>query len=329
MYAIETRKLTKYYGKARGIIDLNLEIEEGEVFGFIGPNGAGKSTTIRTLIGLIFPISGSAKVLGMDAVTETKEIKKQIGYMPSEIHYYCKMDVRELLSYSSRFYESGGASRIEELAKTFELDLERKIIDLSLGNQKKVAIIQSLVHHPRLLILDEPTSGLDPLMQAKFFSILKEENKRGTTVFFSSHTLSNVQKICRRVGIIKEGRIVAVEDIAGLRKKQLRKVQVEQKLLNKLSAAGTIDLETAVLIAKARMEGETEAEMDNVDRQLRKEKQYLFVEVSGTPAAKKTARAKERIEGSQTVLERAAKRAATTGSRTDLQEYLKLRRNFV
>jgi ABC-2 type transport system ATP-binding protein len=227
MYAIETRSLTKYYGKARGIIDLDLKIEPGEIFGFIGPNGAGKSTTIRTLLGLIFPSSGSGRIFGLDIVRDTKEIKKQIGFMPSEVNYYEKMDVRELLRYSADFYETDCESRIMELAASFDLDLHRKIIDLSRGNQKKVSILQSLIHQPPLLILDEPTSGLDPLMQARFFDILREENSKGTTIFFSSHTLSEVQKMCRRVGIIKEGKIIAVEDIETLRKKQLRKVQIE------------------------------------------------------------------------------------------------------
>jgi ABC-2 type transport system ATP-binding protein len=227
MYLIETQNLTKYYGKARGIIDIDLQIEPGEIFGFIGPNGAGKSTTIRTLLGLIFPTSGSGRIFGLDIVKDSKEIKKQIGFMPSEVHYYEKMDVHELLRYSANFYETDCESRIVELAHTFDLDLERKIIDLSRGNQKKVSILQSLIHQPPLLILDEPTSGLDPLMQAKFFDILKEENRKGTTIFFSSHTLSEVQKMCRRVGIIKNGRIVAVEDIETLRKKQLRKIQIE------------------------------------------------------------------------------------------------------
>lgn len=227
MNVIETQSLTKYYGKDRGIIDLNLNIEEGEIFGFIGPNGAGKSTTIRTLLGLIFPTAGSARIFGLDIVKQTKEIKKQVGFMPSEVNYYEKMDVKELLQYSASFYGTGCESRIRKLADVFSLDLHRKIIDLSRGNRKKVSILQSLIHSPRLLILDEPTSGLDPLMQAKFFDILKEENRRGTTVFLSSHTLSEVQNMCRRVGIIKEGKIIAVEDIETLRKKQLRKIQVE------------------------------------------------------------------------------------------------------
>jgi ABC-2 type transport system ATP-binding protein len=227
MYVIETQGLTKYYGKDRGIVDLDLEIESGEIFGFIGPNGAGKSTTIRTLLGLIFPTSGSGRIFGMDIVRETKEIKKRIGYMPSEINYYEKMDGLELLRYSAAFYQKDCESRIREQADIFSLDLDRKIIDLSRGNRKKISILHSLIHQPQLLILDEPTTGLDPLMQAKFFEILRKENEKGTTIFFSSHTLSEVQKMCRRVGIIKEGKIIAVEDIETLRKKQLRKVQIE------------------------------------------------------------------------------------------------------
>lgn len=244
MYAIEVRDLTKYYGKARGIIDLNLRIEQGEIFGFIGPNGAGKSTMIRTLMGLIFPTSGSGRIFGKDIVKETKEIKKHIGYMPSEISYYDKMDVQELLSYSANFYGADCEARIKELADTFALDIDRKILDLSRGNQEKVSILQSLIHRPQLLILDEPTSGLDPIMQAKFFDILREEKGRGTTVFFSSHTLSDVQKLCRRVGIIKEGRIIAVEDIETLRKKQLRKIQIEFTHLvrdDEIDCSGIID----------------------------------------------------------------------------------------
>lgn len=206
---------------------MNLEVEEGEIFGFIGPNGAGKSTTIRTLLGLIFPTRGKGTVFGKDIIKDAKEIKKHIGFMPSDVNYYDTMDVAELLQYSANFYEIDCTERIKELAGTFSVDLDRKILELSQGNKKKVSILQSLIHSPRLLILDEPTSGLDPLMQAKFFEILRRENQKGTTVFFSSHTLSEVQKMCKRVAIIKEGKVIAVEDIESLRKKQLRKVSVD------------------------------------------------------------------------------------------------------
>ncbi len=240
MPVIETRRLTKFYGRSQGIVDLDLTVEEGEIFGFIGPNGAGKSTTIRTLLGLIYPTSGSGRIFGLDIVRDTKEIKKRVGYMPAEAGYYHRMQVGELLRYSAGFYDGDGEARMGELAEALALDLGRRIADLSRGNQRKVAIVQSLLHRPRLLVLDEPTIGLDPLVQAKFFDILREENRGGTTVFFSSHTLSEVQKMCGRVAIIKDGRIAAVEDIESLRKKQLRKVEIE---FSRPADAGSLDIE--------------------------------------------------------------------------------------
>lgn len=225
---IEIRDLTKTYGKARGIDHVNLAVEEGDMFGFIGPNGAGKSTTIRVLLNLIFPTGGGASIMGMDAVRDSKKIRRHTGYVPSDANPYSSMDVDGFLNYCLRFYGTGNsANRIAELAELFDLDRQRKISDLSMGNRKKVSIIQSLLHSPRLLILDEATMGLDPLMQARFFELLRSENRKGTTIFFSSHTLSEVQMLCKRVAIIKEGRIVKVEDIETLRKRQLKKVHIE------------------------------------------------------------------------------------------------------
>ena len=225
---IDITGLSKFYGRARGIEKVDLQIEEGEIFGFIGPNGAGKSTTIRILLNLIFPTGGSARILGMDVIRETKKIKRLTGYVPSDAGAYPGMTVHEFLEYCRRFYGLvNDTKRIGELSEYFELDLKRRITDLSIGNRKKVAIVQSLIHRPRLLILDEPTLGLDPLMQAKFFELLREENKKGCTVFFSSHILNEVQMICRRVAIIREGKILQVEDIETLRKKQLRKIRIE------------------------------------------------------------------------------------------------------
>lgn len=223
---IEIDNLSKFYGKTLGIEHLNLEVDEGEIFGFIGPNGAGKSTTIRILLNLIFPTGGSARIMGMDVSRESPAIKKFIGYVPSDANAYSYMNVREFLEYCIRFYKSGDNGKIAGLARTFELDLRRKIGELSMGNRKKVSIIQSLIHNPRLLILDEPTTGLDPLMQSKFFELLRYENSRGMTVFFSSHILSEIQMLCKRVGIIRDGRIVKVEEIDNLRKKQLKKVKL-------------------------------------------------------------------------------------------------------
>ena len=225
---IDIKDLTKFYGKSRGIENVNLEIGRGEVFGFIGPNGAGKSTTIRILMNLIFPTGGSARIMGMDVVRQTKEIKGKTGYIPSDANAYSFMEVEEFLNYSARFYDVQDAgSRIKELTNTFELDLKRKISDLSTGNRKKVSIVQSLVHRPALLIMDEPTAGLDPLMQSLFFDLLRKENQRGMTIFFSSHILGEVQMFCRRVAIIKEGKIIQLEDIDTLRKKQLKKITIE------------------------------------------------------------------------------------------------------
>jgi ABC-2 type transport system ATP-binding protein len=225
---IDISNLSKFYGKARGIEHINLEINEGEIFGFIGPNGAGKSTTIRILMNMIFPTGGSAKIMGMDVIRETKQIKSYTGYIPSDANAYSSMKVREFLDYCIRFYNvQNGEKRISDLSQLFELDLSRKIAELSMGNRKKVSIVQSLLHNPRLLILDEPTTGLDPLMQSVFFELLRSENKRGMTIFFSSHILSEVQMLCRRVAIIKDGKIIQLEDIDNLRKKQLKKVTIE------------------------------------------------------------------------------------------------------
>ena len=225
---IEITDLSKFYGKARGIEHVNLEIGEGEIFGFIGPNGAGKSTTIRILMNMIFPSGGGARIMGMDVIRETKKIKAQVGYIPSDASAYSSMDVHEFLSYCGNFYKVRNIEeRIVELSGLFELDLNRKVADLSMGNRKKVSIVQSLLHSPRLLILDEPTTGLDPLMQSVFFELLRSENQKGMTVFFSSHILGEVQMLCKRVAIIKQGRIIQVEDIETLRKKQLKKVFIE------------------------------------------------------------------------------------------------------
>ena len=187
MNVIEINNLSKYYGKSRGIEDVSFKVEEGEIFGFIGPNGAGKSTTIRTLLSLIYPSSGSATIFGKDCIKFAPEIAKEIGYLPSEVFYYDKMKVMDLLNYSASFYKKDCSKRIKYLAEVMDLDLKKKIEDLSFGNKKKVGIVQALLHEPKLIILDEPTSGLDPLMQQKFFALLLEENKKGATILLSSH----------------------------------------------------------------------------------------------------------------------------------------------
>jgi len=221
-YILETKDLTKYYGKSRGIEDVSLKLKKGEVFGFIGPNGSGKSTFIRAILGLIIPTRGQAQLFGVDALKNGAQIREKIGYIPSEINYYNGMNAKELLRYSARFYKNGGLDKIDQLASRFELNLEKDIEDLSFGNKRKVALIQSVLHEPELLILDEPTGGLDPLMQNRFFELLQEEHEKGTTIFFSSHILSEIQRICQRAAIIKEGKIVKEEDIQELMKKQMK-----------------------------------------------------------------------------------------------------------
>ena len=227
MNIIEINHLTKSYGRSRGIDDLSLEVRKGDIFGFIGPNGAGKSTTIRILLNLIFPTSGNAAIFELDVVLDSKKIRSRTGYVPSDASMYDRMKVVEFLKFGAAFYGAEtNVSRINYLLDLFDLDPTRKIPELSMGNKKKVSIIQALIHKPELLILDEPTSGLDPLIQSRFFELLHEENRQGTTVFFSSHTLSEVQAFCKTVGIIKDGKIVNVEEIASLRKKQLKKVRI-------------------------------------------------------------------------------------------------------
>ncbi|ETA79368.1 ABC transporter ATP-binding protein [Youngiibacter fragilis] len=236
MSVIVLEKLTKYYGKTRGIEDLTFDVKEGEIFGFIGPNGAGKSTTIRTLLSLIRPTSGKATIFGMDIVKDAPEIAKNVGYLPSEVFYYDNMKVKELLNYSASFYKKDCSKRIKELSEVMDLDLDRKIEDLSFGNKKKVGIVQGLLHEPKLILLDEPTSGLDPLMQKKFFDLLEEENKKGATVLFSSHILGEVQKLCHRVAIIKDGRIIRLDNIENLRGETYKRfnIETEDKLYNGL-----------------------------------------------------------------------------------------------
>lgn len=247
MKIIDIKKLTKYYNKnSRGIIDLSLSIEEGEIFGFIGPNGAGKSTTIRTLLNFIYPTSGTAEIFGRDVVKESKVIRQQVGYLPSEVNYYDDMKVSDILNYSAGFYNKQNNNRISELSERLDLDLSKKVEDLSFGNRKKVAIVQALLHEPRLIILDEPTSGLDPLIQNTFYDILEEERKKGVTIFFSSHILSEVQRMCDRVAIIKEGRLIKVESIENLTKTRIKNVTLT------LENMENINLELPGIIKKER-----------------------------------------------------------------------------
>ena len=222
--AITASGLTKFYGKARGINGLNLEVETGEFFGFIGPNGAGKSTTIRTLLGLISPTSGTASVLDMDIRKNSRVILKRVGYLPSDTAFYNGMRVRDMLKLSADLRGKDCGAAAAELCERLQLDRDKKVEDLSFGNRKKVGIVCALQHDPELLILDEPTGGLDPLMQHEFFSILQERNRQGTTVFLSSHVLSEIQRHCSRAAVIREGKIIACDTVDRLAESSARRV---------------------------------------------------------------------------------------------------------
>ncbi len=216
MNAIETQKLTKYYGKHRGVVDLDLRVKEGDFFGFIGPNGAGKSTTIRSLLGLIAPTSGSIAIFGTPLGENLLPILSQIGYLPSDAAFYPHMKVKELLTYSAKLRKIDCSQEAKILCKRLDLDPERKIRELSLGNRKKVGIVCALQHKPKLYIMDEPTSGLDPLMQKEFYSILEERNREGATIFLSSHVLSEVSRYCKTAAVISNGKLLACDPVEKL-----------------------------------------------------------------------------------------------------------------
>jgi len=224
--AITLESLTKSYGKARGIVDLDLEIATGEVFGFLGPNGSGKTTTIRTVLDLIRPTSGTATVLGLDAQQHSLEIRSRTGYLPGELALYEEMTVHESLDYLVALRGGAGTDRIKELSDQFQLDLIRKIKDLSTGNKQKVGIIQAFSHEPELLILDEPTGGLDPLMQQNVYHLIDAARNEGRTVFLSSHVLPEVERIADRVGIIRQGKLIEVATVDELKDRAVRVVEV-------------------------------------------------------------------------------------------------------
>ena len=226
MNAIQTDGLTKFYGRSRGIIELDLEVHEGEFYGFIGPNGAGKSTTIRILMGLIHKTRGSARILGKDISKEKEQILSVTGYLPSEAVFYPDMRGRDLIRLSADLRRKDCRKTSSDLCERLQLAPSRRISELSFGNRKKLAVVCALQHDPQICILDEPTGGLDPLMQREFFEILKERNKKGMTVFLSSHILSEVQRFCSRAAIIREGRIIASGSVEELTRTNAKRVTV-------------------------------------------------------------------------------------------------------
>lgn len=230
MDAIKTVGLTKYYGKAKGIENLELTVQAGEIFGFIGPNGAGKSTTIRTLLGLITPTGGSAQIFGLDIVKEKEKILQKVGYLPAEAVFYSGMRVKDMLTLSADLRKKNCTEDAKVLCERLQLDVTRKIDELSLGNRKKTAIVCALQHRPELLVLDEPTGGLDPLMQKEFFDILRERNRDGATVFLSSHILSEIQRNCTRAAIIRDGRVIACDSVEELSKTSTKRITVHGRV---------------------------------------------------------------------------------------------------
>ena len=223
---LEVKNLTKYYGKVKGIENISFILEKGEIFGFIGPNGSGKSTTIRSIMNLLNKNSGQVFINGKEFKKNDIQIKAMIGYLPSEINLYDDMTVKEIFDYHQKFYNKDITKRRNELTSLLNLDENKKIEELSLGNLKKLGIVLSLMHNPKILILDEPTSGLDPIMQKVFFNLLKEEKKKGTTILYSTHILSEISKICDRVGIIKDGNLIKIEKIEEILDKNLTFIKI-------------------------------------------------------------------------------------------------------
>jgi ABC-2 type transport system ATP-binding protein len=224
---IELDRVTKRYGSARGIEDVTLTVRTGEVFGFLGPNGAGKTTTIRTLLGLLRPMGGQARVFGLDSGKDAASIHARLGNLPGDFAYEPRLTGRELLRYLADLRGLRELGRADELAERFQADLDRPLSDLSRGNRQKIGLVQAAFHDPELLVLDEPTSGLDPLMQEAFLRFVAEERERGHTVLLSSHELDEVERACDRVAIIREGRLITVEDVAAITGRSYRHVTLE------------------------------------------------------------------------------------------------------
>jgi ABC-2 type transport system ATP-binding protein len=223
---IRTEGLTKFYGEQRGIDDVSLAVEPGEVFGFLGPNGAGKTTAIRILLDVVRPTSGRAEVLGLDTRRSSMEIRRRTGYLPGELTLYENLTGGELLRYLAALRSGADWSLVRQLADRLSCDLSRPIGALSQGNKRKVGLIQAFMHRPELLILDEPTAGLDPLIQHEFLRLIVEASQQGQTVFLSSHNLTEVERVCHRVGMIRDGRLVAVETIDDLKSRALRRLEI-------------------------------------------------------------------------------------------------------
>lgn len=247
---IEVINLKKYYGKIRGVNDVSFSLDKGEVFGFIGPNGAGKSTTIRSMLNLINKSDGKVLIKGKEFESNDVELKRIIGYLPSEVFLYDDLTVKAMLDYHEQFHGAGTHEKRARLVELLELDESKKIEDLSLGNKKKVGIVLALAHNPEIIILDEPTSGLDPIMQQAFYKIILDEKANGKTIIYSTHILSEVSKICDKVGIIKDGILIKTDSVENLTKNSFSIVTItspdKDKILEALSALNISTEETSI-----------------------------------------------------------------------------------
>lgn len=223
---IATEKLTKFYGKSRGVVELDLEVNAGEIFGFLGPNGSGKTSTIRLLLDLIHPTSGRAEVFGLDSRRHSLEIRSRLGYIPGDVVLYDGMTGSEFLRLMGSFHKANDGHRLKELQERLELDISRQTRTYSKGMKQKLAIIQAFMNDPELLVLDEPTLGLDPLMQREFYDLLLSEKARGKTIFLSSHILPEIERVCDRVGMVRDGRLVSVERVSELKHKKVRRMEL-------------------------------------------------------------------------------------------------------
>jgi len=250
---IHTEGLTKFYGRQRGVLDVSIEVRRGEVFGYLGPNGAGKTTTIRTLLDFIRPTRGRAMIFGLDTRQHSREIRRRVGYVPGELALYENLTGAELLRYAGHLRGNVEWKFVEELAARLECDLSPPIRSFSHGNKQKIGLIQAFIHKPELLILDEPTLGLDPLMQQEFYRLIAEVKAEGRTVFLSSHILPEVERLCDRVGIIREGRVIAVENVKALKARALRRLEIHfatpvpQEPFDEVAGVRDVTVEDSVL----------------------------------------------------------------------------------
>ena len=260
--ALHTEGLTKHYGDVKALIDLDLDVHRGEVFGFLGPNGAGKTTTIRTVMDEIRPTAGHASILGMDCHKQSVEIRRHIGYLPSDLALYPNLTGKDTLTYFANLRGGVDWSYVDELVERLGAQLDKKVGDLSSGNRQKVGVIQAFMNRPQLLIMDEPSNGLDPLVQREFQTMMREVVGQGASVFLSSHTLSEVQRVADRVGIIRHGLLIANETVSVLRAKGLRKVELELDARPEAAVLEAVPGVRDVLVEDRRVQLSYEGTMD-------------------------------------------------------------------